>query len=209
MDQRPLPHAAVLALHWQVNVIMPEGFFGGMLAGPVARSGVVERAARFHAAMRGAGVPLIFWVAGDRRRENPLLPRAARPATRRRTWPGTGQCAPSPPPPSRPAASRPGAGDEPAPSDDLAAFVPTPFLRRFRTALALDTAWRRRRAISYLYTGTQRPYGPARKLGRGFSLPRGSEVRTDHRMSARRSNCADAVSAGTGPSLADASEGPG
>lgn len=52
--------AAVVALHWQVNVIRQEGFFGGMLAEPVARSGVVDRAARFHAAMRGAGVPLLF-----------------------------------------------------------------------------------------------------------------------------------------------------
>ncbi|MGW4109797.1 cysteine hydrolase [Actinosynnema sp. NPDC004786] len=49
--------AAVLALHWQVNVIKPEGFFGPMLAEPVARSGVVERAARFHAQ---AGVPVFF-----------------------------------------------------------------------------------------------------------------------------------------------------
>ncbi|MEB3371799.1 cysteine hydrolase [Saccharopolyspora mangrovi] len=48
---------AVLALHWQVNVIKPEGFFGGMLAEPVARSGVVERAVRFHAE---AGVPAFF-----------------------------------------------------------------------------------------------------------------------------------------------------
>lgn len=49
--------AAVLALHWQVNVIRPEGFFGAMLAEPVARSGVVGRAARFHAAV---GVPIFF-----------------------------------------------------------------------------------------------------------------------------------------------------
>jgi nicotinamidase-related amidase len=53
-------NVAVLALHWQVNVIKPEGFFGGMLAGPVARSGVVERAAAFHDAARTAGVPVIF-----------------------------------------------------------------------------------------------------------------------------------------------------
>ena len=52
--------AAVLALHWQVNVIKPEGFFGGMLAEPVARSGVVNRAAEFHAAARGAGAELVF-----------------------------------------------------------------------------------------------------------------------------------------------------
>lgn len=49
--------AAVLALHWQVNVIKPEGFFGPMLGEPVARSGVVGRAARFHEA---AGVPVFF-----------------------------------------------------------------------------------------------------------------------------------------------------
>jgi nicotinamidase-related amidase len=48
---------AILALHWQVNVIKPEGFFGGMLAEPVARSGVVDRAVRFH---RDAGLPIFF-----------------------------------------------------------------------------------------------------------------------------------------------------
>jgi nicotinamidase-related amidase len=47
----------VLALHWQVNVIKPEGFFGAMLAEPVARSGVVERAVRFH---DEAGIPVFF-----------------------------------------------------------------------------------------------------------------------------------------------------
>ncbi len=55
-----LPGAAVLALHWQVNVIKPEGFFGGMLAEPVARSGVIGRAAEFHAAARDAGAQLVF-----------------------------------------------------------------------------------------------------------------------------------------------------
>jgi nicotinamidase-related amidase len=52
--------AAVLALHWQVNVIKPEGFFGGMLAEPVARSGVVARAVAFHDAARAAGLPVLF-----------------------------------------------------------------------------------------------------------------------------------------------------
>lgn len=52
--------AAVLALHWQINVIKPEGFFGAMLGEPVARSGVVQRAARFHRAARGAGLPVVF-----------------------------------------------------------------------------------------------------------------------------------------------------
>lgn len=51
---------AVLALHWQVNVIRPAGFFGGLLAEPVARSGVVARARDFHVAVRSAGVPLVF-----------------------------------------------------------------------------------------------------------------------------------------------------
>ena len=55
-----LQGAAVLALHWQVNVIKPEGFFGGMLAEPVARSGVIGRAADFHAAARAAGAELVF-----------------------------------------------------------------------------------------------------------------------------------------------------
>lgn len=51
---------AVLALHWQVNVIEPAGFFGPMLAEPVAASGVVTGAARFHDAARAAGVPVVF-----------------------------------------------------------------------------------------------------------------------------------------------------
>jgi nicotinamidase-related amidase len=60
MTAPSLRNAAVLALHWQVNVIKPEGFFGGMLAEPVARSGVIARAAEFHAAARGAGAQLVF-----------------------------------------------------------------------------------------------------------------------------------------------------
>jgi nicotinamidase-related amidase len=56
----PAARAAVLALHWQVNVIRAEGFFGGMLAAPVAASGVVDRAARFHAGARNAGLPVVF-----------------------------------------------------------------------------------------------------------------------------------------------------
>ncbi|RZQ61521.1 cysteine hydrolase [Amycolatopsis suaedae] len=55
------PHrAAVLALHWQHNVIEPGGFFGPLLAEPVARDGVVGRATRFHQRMSEAGVPLVF-----------------------------------------------------------------------------------------------------------------------------------------------------
>lgn len=56
MDISPR-RAAVLALHWQVNVIKPDGFFGAMLAEPVARSGVVDRAVRFHGE---AGIPVFF-----------------------------------------------------------------------------------------------------------------------------------------------------
>jgi nicotinamidase-related amidase len=52
--------AAVLALHWQVNVIEPQGFFGAMLGEPVARSGVVDRAVRFHESAAAAGVSLVF-----------------------------------------------------------------------------------------------------------------------------------------------------
>src|ERR1700760_4144001 len=55
-----LSGAAVLALHWQGNMIKREGFCGGLPAEPVARSGVVNRAAGFHAAARGAGVELVF-----------------------------------------------------------------------------------------------------------------------------------------------------
>ncbi|MBF6237829.1 cysteine hydrolase [Nocardia otitidiscaviarum] len=51
---------AVLALHWQVNVIRPEGFFGPMLAEPVAESGVVDRAVEFHGAVAAAGLPVVF-----------------------------------------------------------------------------------------------------------------------------------------------------
>ncbi|WP_344108245.1 cysteine hydrolase [Nocardiopsis rhodophaea] len=51
---------AVLALHWQVNVIKPEGFFGAMLSEPVLRSGVVEQATRFHDRARAAGLPIVF-----------------------------------------------------------------------------------------------------------------------------------------------------
>ena len=50
----------MLALHWQVNVIKPEGFFGPMLSEPVARSDVVHRAVQFHRSARTAGVPVVF-----------------------------------------------------------------------------------------------------------------------------------------------------
>ncbi|MFF3221518.1 cysteine hydrolase [Nocardia suismassiliense] len=56
----PRIRAAVLALHWQVNVIKPEGFFGPMLAEPVAASGVVARAVEFHNAAAAGKIPVVF-----------------------------------------------------------------------------------------------------------------------------------------------------
>ncbi len=62
MEFMLLDHArtAVLALHWQVNIVKPEGFFGPMLAGPVEASGVIERARGFHQAALAAGIPVLF-----------------------------------------------------------------------------------------------------------------------------------------------------
>ena len=51
---------AVLGLHWQVNVIKPEGFFGAWFAEPVRHSGVVERTARVFDAARAAGVLVVY-----------------------------------------------------------------------------------------------------------------------------------------------------
>lgn len=55
-----LRKTAVLGVHWQVNVIKPEGFFGSWFAEPVARSGVIERTARVFEAARVAGVPVVY-----------------------------------------------------------------------------------------------------------------------------------------------------
>ncbi len=52
--------SAVLALHWQVNVVRPEGFFGAILAGPVAESGVEARARDLHVGARDAGAGVVF-----------------------------------------------------------------------------------------------------------------------------------------------------
>lgn len=51
---------AVIGLHWQHNVIDPAGFFGEMLGEAVSRSGVVERATRFHESALAAGAALHF-----------------------------------------------------------------------------------------------------------------------------------------------------
>lgn len=55
-----LDHSAVMGLHWQRNVVKPEGFFGGWFAEPVAQSGVIARTVRVLAAAREAGVPVIY-----------------------------------------------------------------------------------------------------------------------------------------------------
>jgi nicotinamidase-related amidase len=52
--------AAVLALHWQVNIVRPEGFFGPMLADPIAASGAVPRAVRLHGEFAERGLPVVF-----------------------------------------------------------------------------------------------------------------------------------------------------
>jgi biuret amidohydrolase len=41
-------------------VIKPEAFFGLMLSAPVARSGVVQRAVRFHGSVRAARMVVAF-----------------------------------------------------------------------------------------------------------------------------------------------------
>lgn len=61
MDPAARWNTAVLALHWQVNIVSPEGFFAGMLAGPVAASGVLGRAEQFHRRAREAGA-LVVWT---------------------------------------------------------------------------------------------------------------------------------------------------
>lgn len=53
-------HTAVIALHWQVNVIKPDGFFGNMLAKPVSDSGAIDTSLKFHHAAKDLGVPLYF-----------------------------------------------------------------------------------------------------------------------------------------------------
>jgi len=51
---------AVMGLHWQRNVIEPEGFFGGWFAEPVARAGVIPRTARVLAAARRTKIQVVY-----------------------------------------------------------------------------------------------------------------------------------------------------
>lgn len=55
-----LGRSAVMGLHWQRNVVKPEGFFGAWFAEPVAGSGVIERTARVFAAARDAGIQVVY-----------------------------------------------------------------------------------------------------------------------------------------------------
>lgn len=51
---------AVLAVHWQVDVISPEGVFGKVFAPAVAASGIVPRTKSLLAAARRAGARVVY-----------------------------------------------------------------------------------------------------------------------------------------------------
>lgn len=51
---------AIIGLHWQRNVVKPEGFFGAWFAEPVARIGVIERTARVFEAARSARIQVVY-----------------------------------------------------------------------------------------------------------------------------------------------------
>lgn len=50
----------MLGLHWTVNVIKPEGYFGAWFAGPVESSGVIPQTAEVFAAARHPGIPIVY-----------------------------------------------------------------------------------------------------------------------------------------------------
>jgi len=52
--------AAVLAIHWQVDVVGARGAFGAMFAPVLARSGIVPRTAALFAAARQAGARIVY-----------------------------------------------------------------------------------------------------------------------------------------------------
>ncbi|AYF27219.1 cysteine hydrolase family protein [Micromonospora tulbaghiae] len=53
-------HTAVVGVHWQHEVVSPDGVFGPFFADQVARHGVAANAARVAAAARAAGGLVIF-----------------------------------------------------------------------------------------------------------------------------------------------------
>lgn len=55
------PHAtAVVAVHWQADVVTPEGAFGGFFADEVARTGVIATAKTLLDAARSAGSKIVY-----------------------------------------------------------------------------------------------------------------------------------------------------
>ncbi|EWM63325.1 MULTISPECIES: cysteine hydrolase family protein [Micromonospora] len=53
-------HTAVVGVHWQPEVVSPDGVFGPFFADQVARHGVAANAARVAAAARAAGGLVVF-----------------------------------------------------------------------------------------------------------------------------------------------------
>ncbi|MFD4208195.1 cysteine hydrolase family protein [Micromonospora tulbaghiae] len=53
-------HTAVVGVHWQHEVVSPDGVFGPFFAGQVARHGVAANAARVATAARAAGGLVVF-----------------------------------------------------------------------------------------------------------------------------------------------------
>jgi biuret amidohydrolase len=51
---------AVLALHWQVDIVKPEGAFGPFFAEMVSSTGVIARTANVLQGARDAGIPVIY-----------------------------------------------------------------------------------------------------------------------------------------------------
>jgi nicotinamidase-related amidase len=51
---------AVLALHWQVDIVKPEGAFGPFFAEMVSSTGVIPRTANVLQGARAAGIPVIY-----------------------------------------------------------------------------------------------------------------------------------------------------
>ena len=51
---------ALLAVHWQVDAVKPEGILGPVFADRVAQTGVIERTVAVLAAARKAGIPVIY-----------------------------------------------------------------------------------------------------------------------------------------------------
>lgn len=57
MDRK---RTAVLAVHWQVDAVKPEGILGPTFAAMVAQTGVIERTGKVIAAARQAGMPIVY-----------------------------------------------------------------------------------------------------------------------------------------------------